>query len=768
MTTTSEAIVGFEDETEVLIRRLICGWKDLDVVSLVGMPGIGKTTLARRLYNHNDVVGRFDVCSWCTISQAYNRRKTLLELLGNLVPLNDNTRNDDELADKLRKHLLKKRYLIVIDDLWSIEAWDDLMRCFPDDKNSSRIILTTRQDKVASNTEVFSAPHRLRLFTDEESWCLLQKKVFGEESCPPQLEQIGEQIAQSCRGLPLAIILVAGVLAKLDKDEVRWEEVAYGLRRSCIIAGDKQKYMDIIELSFNLLPDQLKLCFLYFGEYFGNGVKVRKLRQRWVAEEFAVANGLKSAEDVAKDYMMELIDSNLVMVVRRSFSGKVKTIGMHDLLLEFCSTTCIHRWDVGGSDDSSSAHPQSGYEIHRLHWPKKGSSCSHSLITHSLPSYDILNKRNLLFDCNSIPSHELLTLKVLDLVGVTLRSASYIQFLINLRYLAMKGNFEEDPSWLSKLKNLETLILEGSRRLNLSRAIWGMVSLKHLEVTGKPAVITCDVAEFETYPPLEKLQWLSFAHLPGGEEFQKFVSKVPCLVKLRCMVDEPEVGRRCIRLPGLHSLNQLESLKVYFLKRGAKRLEVNFPRNLKKLTLSSYQLPWTEISTIGRLENLEVLKLDSYAFKGRQWDVKDEEFQKLKLLKFHSMNIPQWNFSDMSFPNLQLVIFRNSQLETFPHNLENLPLLKMIEVRKCNRSTLRSAREFERTQIEDLGNHEFKLIIKSRDEESMSEDEEELGLTWQVDLELRILQFVFRVLLVFLIISVAVKWADPDPIQFII
>ncbi|KAJ8570030.1 hypothetical protein K7X08_006607 [Anisodus acutangulus] len=760
MTTTSEAIVGFENET-VMIRQLICGWKDLDVVSLVGMPGIGKTTLARRLYTHNDVIGRFDVCSWCTISQAYNKRKTLLEILGNLVPLNDNTKNDDELADKLRRHLLKKRYLIVIDDLWSIEAWNDLMRCFPDDKNRSRIILTTRQDKVASYTEVFSAPHHLRLFTDEESWCLLQKKVFGEESFPPQLEQIGEQIAQSCRGLPLAIILVAGVLAKLDKDEVRWEDVAYGLKRSCIIAGDKQKYMGIIELSFNLLPDQLKLCFLYFGEYFGNGVKVRELIRLWIAEEFAVGNELKSAENVAKDYMMELIDSNLVMVVRRSFSGKVKTIRMHDLLREFCSTTCIHQWDVGGSDDSSSAHPRSGYEIHRLYWLKKGSSCSHSFITHLLPSDDILNRRNLLFDCNSILSHELLTLRVLDLVCVTLRSASYIQFLINLRYLALKGNFEEDPSWLSKLKNLETLILKGSHRLNLSHAIWGMVSLKHLEVTGKPAVIRCDVAEFETYPPLEKLQWLSFAHLPGGGEFQKFVSKVPCLVKLRCLVDEPHVGQRCIRLPGIHSLNQLESLKVYFLKRGAKRLEVNFPRNLKKLTLSSCQLPWTEISTIGRLDNLEVLKLDSYAFKGRQWDVKDEEFQKLKLLKFYSMNIPQWNFSDTSFCNLQLVIFRNSQLEAFPHNLENLPLLKMIEVRKCNRSALRSAREFERIQIEDLGNHEFKLIIKSRDE-----DEEELGPTWQVDSEL--LQFVFCFLLFFLIISVPVKWADPDPFQFII
>ncbi|XP_059317167.1 putative late blight resistance protein homolog R1B-16 [Lycium ferocissimum] len=272
MTTTSEAIVGFENETAELIHQLVWGPKHLDVVALVGMPGIGKTTMAKRLYTHKDIISRFDVCSWCTISQVYSKRRTLLELLGNSDPLNDNTRSNDELADELRRHLLRKKYFIVIDDLWSTKVWDDLKRCFPDDYSGSRIILTTRQDKIASDTEVFSAPRHLRLFTDEESWCLLQKKVFGEESCPPELDVVGVQIAQSCGGLPLAIILVAGVPAKLDKDEVRWEEVAHGLRS--FIAGDKQKYMDIINLSYRLLPGHLTNGFLFFGKHFDNDLLV--------------------------------------------------------------------------------------------------------------------------------------------------------------------------------------------------------------------------------------------------------------------------------------------------------------------------------------------------------------------------------------------------------------------------------------------------------------------------------------------------------------
>ncbi|KAG5603584.1 hypothetical protein H5410_025076 [Solanum commersonii] len=507
--------------------------------------------------------------------------KTKLELLSNLVPPNENTRirSNDELADELRRCLLRKRYFIVIDDLWSTDTWDDLKRCFPDNYSGSRIILTTRQEKVASYTKVFSAPHRLRLFTDEESWFLLQKNVFGEESCPPKLDVIGMQIAQYCGGLPLAIILVAGVLAKLDKDEVCWEEVAYDL--SSCISGDKQKYMDIINLS---LPNHLTNGFLYFGKHFEDEILVRELIQLWIAEEFVV-------------------DSNLVMVVRRNFFGEVKAIGMHDLLREFCLTRCkSYR-----SSNSTAAEHERGISLDfRYNYKEAEYLYPHSAISRIPYSVDdILEQNNfLIFNCKSLCFKPIITsLRVLDLVCVTSSNAPYIQFLINLRYLSMKGNFEEDPSWLSNLKYLKTLILRESRRLDLSYAIWGY----------------------------------------------------------------------------------------------------------------------------GRLENLEVLKLESNAFEGdQQWDVDNEEFQNLKFLMFYNMNIPQWNFSDMFFPNLQHLIFRNSRLKTIPRDFENLLLLQMIEVSwcKCSRDALNTAEEIKKTQT-DMGNHEFKLIIKSREDDDHEEEDED-------------------------------------------
>uniref|UniRef100_M1CQW2 Disease resistance protein n=1 Tax=Solanum tuberosum TaxID=4113 RepID=M1CQW2_SOLTU len=131
--------------------------------------------------------------------------------------------------------------------------------------------------------------------------------------------------------------------------------------------------------------------------------------------------------------------------------------------------------------------------------------------------------------------------------------------------------------------------------------------------------------------------------------------------------------------------------------------------------------------TRGRLENLEVLKLESNAFEGdQQWDVDNEEFQNLKFLMFYNMNIPQWNFSDMFFPNLQHLIFRNSRLKTIPRDFENLLLQQMIEVSwcKCSRDALNTAEEIKKTQT-DMGNHEFKLIIKSREDDDHEEDEDD-------------------------------------------
>ncbi|XP_019256602.1 PREDICTED: putative late blight resistance protein homolog R1B-12 [Nicotiana attenuata] len=327
-------MIGFERETEMLMEKLVTGPRQLDVISIFGMPGLGKTTLAKRLYDCESISNRFDIGLWCCSSQSYDKRSLLFELLNHNCKLDTITKekSDDELAEKLYKHLKGKRYLIVVDDVWSYEAWDDIRRPFPDDDKGSRIILTTRLESIATYAMIDSSPHFLRLFTEEESWMLMKEKVFKEDNyCPQELEEIGKQIVTKCGGLPLAIILIAGFLAKNDKEVDYWEEVAESLK------SRMKDCMDIVESSYQHLPIHLQKCFLYFASFLEDQkVPVKKLIRLWIAENFVEASSTsKSLEMVAMDYLMDLISSNLVMVAKINSLGELKVIHIHDLIHEF-------------------------------------------------------------------------------------------------------------------------------------------------------------------------------------------------------------------------------------------------------------------------------------------------------------------------------------------------------------------------------------------------------------------------------------------------
>ncbi|XP_070021236.1 putative late blight resistance protein homolog R1B-14 [Nicotiana sylvestris] len=327
-------MVDFNEEIEMLVEQLVTGQRQLDVISIFGMPGLGKTTLAKKLYDHEAISNRFDIRLWCCSSQSYDKRALLFELLGHICELDDITKvkSDDELAEKLYRYLKGKRYLIVVDDVWSSNAWDDIKRPFPDDNKGSRIILTTRLESIATYAMIDSSPHHLRLFTEEESWMLMKEKVFKEDNyCPQELEDIGKQIAIKCGGLPLAIVLVAGLLAKNDKEVVHWQKVGESLK------SKMQGCMDIVESSYQHLPVHLQNCFLYFASFLeGKKVPVQRLIRLWIAENFVEASTIsKSLEMVAMDYLMDLLRSNLVMVAKINSSGELKAVHIHDLIHEF-------------------------------------------------------------------------------------------------------------------------------------------------------------------------------------------------------------------------------------------------------------------------------------------------------------------------------------------------------------------------------------------------------------------------------------------------
>nr|Q6L3Z0.1 RecName: Full=Putative late blight resistance protein homolog R1B-13 [Solanum demissum]AAT38785.1 Putative late blight resistance protein, identical [Solanum demissum] len=233
----NEEIVWFKDVIENLRNRLLNGTKGQDVISIHSMPGLGKTTLANRLYSDRSIVSQFDICAQCCVSQVYSYKELLLALLCDAIGEGSDQHREihaNELADMLRKTLLPRRYLILVDDVWENSAWDDLRGCFPDVNNRSRIILTTRHHEVAKYASVHSEPLHLRMFEEDESWKLLEKRVFGEESCSPLLKDVGLRIAKMCRQLPLSIVLVADVLLDFCKERAAEENFLLWIKRDQI------------------------------------------------------------------------------------------------------------------------------------------------------------------------------------------------------------------------------------------------------------------------------------------------------------------------------------------------------------------------------------------------------------------------------------------------------------------------------------------------------------------------------------------------------
>ncbi|XP_022880559.1 putative late blight resistance protein homolog R1A-3 [Olea europaea var. sylvestris] len=221
-----QMIVGFEDVTTQIASKILGGPSYRQIISIVGMGGLGKTSLAKKVYNDSNVRNYFDMLSWCVVSQTYTKRKLLIDILSsgsNLHRDEISKMEDEELAERLYKNLKGRRYLIVIDDLWDKEAWDDLKRLFPEDKNGSRVLFTSRQKNVA--LEISQVVLEPPLMSPGESWNLLEQNLFKSDRCPQELQAIGKQIATNCHGLPLSVVTIAGVLSNMEKKESSWQDV---------------------------------------------------------------------------------------------------------------------------------------------------------------------------------------------------------------------------------------------------------------------------------------------------------------------------------------------------------------------------------------------------------------------------------------------------------------------------------------------------------------------------------------------------------------
>ncbi|PWA80246.1 NB-ARC domains-containing protein [Artemisia annua] len=697
-----EVIVGFDEDALSIMDRLAGDRKQLDIISIVGMGGLGKTTLATKIFRDQYAVYYFDVRGWITVSQAYTKRDFLLGLLESIGKSDCEATSELKLSEMLYRCLKGKKYLIIIDDIWSAETWDDLRLYFPDDNTGSRVVLTTRLTEVALHASRGGFTHNQRYLTEEESWELLSQKAFRGDECPDILVEAGKRIAQKCQGLPLALVVIAGILEKGEKTKDLWDKV--GKSVSSYVVDDPNGCLDTLALSYDHLPRHLRNCFLYAGGFPEDyKIQVRRLIRIWMAEGFIKEEGQKTLEEQSEAYLIDLVERNLLIVADRRLNGGIKSIRLHDLLRELCLKKATEEnffKKIGMSPINSTS---SVGEQHRLFTDYKV-LCEIS-VNHSFPrmrSVFCFSNSQLLGSKTGRWAPSFILLRVLDLQNISRADLNDIKILIHLRYLAVWSADQEFPSSIGNLWSLQSLILKG-KFLNSMYSpdnMENMLNLRHL----------CSerIISIQSIFHVLNLQTISRLKLDKGSQnlFQYF----PNIKKLGCYVSSVSANYEFLNFALLTHLQVLNLQNDIDIPLSVSSL-ITFPETLKNLTLRGCRLPWSYMSTFKGLHKLEVLKLLDSSFEGPLWDTSEQQFCQLKFLKLQKLNIESWEASSVNFPCLKKLVVKTCKImKEIPLDIGTIFTLENIEIDDSSSDLVNSVNRIQEEQ-RAMGNYDLKIII---------------------------------------------------------